>query len=190
MGIRRYVLATAIVAWLGVVGLGVQTIHAYAARPGSRSATPRRWPQASELRHGGVTVAMFVHPACPCTRASITELARALRGARGQVTVEIVSSEPLTDELRARFTAIPTAHLRFDRDGREAARFGALTSGHVVAYDVTGRLAFSGGITPARGHEGANMGERSLAQLLAGAAPTVATRGVFGCGLHGNVAPR
>jgi len=177
------VFATALVAWLLVVAMGVQTIHAYAIKPGPRSETPSRWPQASELRHAGVTVAMFVHPECPCTRASLTELATALRATRERVTVDIVTSEPMTDALRTQLAQLPAPHVVYDRDGREAARFGARTSGHVVAYDVTGRLAFSGGITSARGHVGDNMGERSLARVLAGTAPIAAARDVFGCGL-------
>jgi hypothetical protein len=61
-------------------------------------------------------------------------------------------------------------------------RFGALTSGHTVVYDPSGRLLFSGGITSARGHAGENMGsELILAQLARKTNPQ--THAVFGCPL-------
>jgi hypothetical protein len=71
-----------------------------------------------------------------------------------------------------------------DPGGVEAARFGAKTSGHVVAYDEQGTLAFAGGITPARGHVGDNMGRRSLERVLAGSTAVDATRVVLGCSLE------
>jgi hypothetical protein len=68
-----------------------------------------------------------------------------------------------------------------DRNGVEARRFGAGTSGHVVIYGGDGRLLFSGGITGARGHVGDNVGlERAIASLRADS-PTCARSPVFGC---------
>ena len=49
-----------------------------------------------------------------------------------------------------------------DDDGAEARRFGAETSGQTLLYDARGALAFSGGITGARGHAGDNAGRASL----------------------------
>ncbi len=51
-------------------------------------------------------------------------------------------------------------------DGDEARRFGAATSGHVMLYDAAGRLHFSGGITPARGHEGDSLGRDAVIDLI------------------------
>jgi hypothetical protein len=70
-----------------------------------------------------------------------------------------------------------------DVDGTEARRFGALTSGQVVVYDADGRLRFSGGITPARGHAGDNAGRSAIIALLEGASSASVETPVFGCSL-------
>lgn len=80
--------------------------------------------------------------------------------------------------------AIPGVLVFRDVDGGEARRFGAATSGHVMLYNVSGRLLFSGGITPARGHEGDSLGRDAVTQLIE--AQGSAGRGcspVFGCPL-------
>jgi hypothetical protein len=76
---------------------------------------------------------------------------------------------------------IPGVSRVVDRDGTEAARFGARTSGHVVLYDSNDRLLFAGGITESRGHAGDNMGRREVERALA-TEPALFTRHeVFGC---------
>ncbi len=71
-------IAASIVLWSALVAIGAGTLYAYESTPGERGATPVTWPAASTLPHDGTTVAMFVHPECPCTRASITELATSI----------------------------------------------------------------------------------------------------------------
>jgi hypothetical protein len=79
---------------------------------------------------------------------------------------------------------IPNVTLVADRGGAEARRFQAVTSGFVVVYSRSGRLLFSGGITPARGHEGASYGQQAIAAALDAEQPSqsLAAR-VFGCEL-------
>ncbi len=72
-----------------------------------------------------------------------------------------------------------------DLDGTESRRFGAATSGQVVVYDDAGRLRFSGGITPSRGHEGDNAGRNAILALISRRGPRIATTRVFGCSLFG-----
>jgi hypothetical protein len=73
--------------------------------------------------------------------------------------------------------------VRWDVEGREARRFCARTSGQALLYDERGRLAFQGGITSARGHEGDSVGKSRLAALLSGGEADGRTSDVFGCGL-------
>ena len=73
-----------------------------------------------------------------------------------------------------------------DVDGREAALFGARTSGHVVAFDPAGRRTFAGGLTPARGRRGDGPGRLALLALLSGPSATsrpASDSPVFGCPL-------
>ena len=70
-----------------------------------------------------------------------------------------------------------------DPEGREARLFGAAASGAVALYDTHGILAFSGGITGARGHSGDNAGRSAVVALLTGRRPERARTFVFGCDL-------
>jgi hypothetical protein len=81
--------------------------------------------------------------------------------------------------------AIPGVPSVDDEGGVEAKRFGVATSGHVLLFDRAGRLLFSGGITPARGHEGDSLGRDALIERLAGTRTISgpATSPVFGCPL-------
>ena len=66
----------------------------------------------------------------------------------------------------------------------EAHRFGARTSGDVVAYDAAGTLRFHGGITISRGHVGHNLGHVRVDAIVHGADAGVAETPVFGCALE------
>lgn len=187
-----------VAVWVAVVALGVVALWHYKLTPGAGAATALHWPTASALpRHAGQpTLVMFAHPRCPCTRASLAELKRALAPVAGKVTAEIVfmhadgedKNWSRTDSVE-RARAIPGVEIAFDEGGREAARFGVTTSGHVVLYDRDGRLSFSGGITPARNHEGDSPGRRQLVAALSrdaangNAALSLANGPVFGCAL-------
>ncbi len=171
-----------IVLWSALVAIGAGTLYAYEGTPGQRGTTPATWPAASTLPHEGITVATFVHPECPCTRASITELATSISARAPATLLVVVEGDPA--EIADRLRALPSARVVIDAGGVEAARFGAKTSGHVVAYDARGSLAFSGGITPGRGHVGDNMGRRSLERILAGGSAVDPTRAVLGCELE------
>ena len=59
------------------------------------------------------------------------------------------------------------------------------TSGQTLLYDRRGSLIFSGGITSARGHRGANAGEAALVSLLASGRADRNATSVFGCPLFG-----
>ena len=71
------------------------------------------------------------------------------------------------------------AHTRQRR--REATRFGALTSGHVLLYGADAALLFSGGITASRGHVGENPGRSAIVTLLSGQRPERGRTPTFGC---------
>ncbi|MDP1922800.1 MAG: RedB protein [Myxococcales bacterium] len=163
----------------------------YKATPGPSASTPALWPAQSTLSLSTEvpTLVMFTHPKCPCTAASLAELRVALSSALGKVKPVVAFASPddgpewKVSGFRGSAASIPGVELAEDPGRLEAHRFGALTSGHVVLYGADGRLRFSGGITPSRGHGGDNPGRRRLAAILENPALVAASTPVFGCEL-------
>jgi hypothetical protein len=195
VGIRKkHAIAGAVAAlWLGLIGIGVAVAVRESTTAGAASDAPPTWPTRSRIprgRPGASRVVMFVHPQCPCTRASLHELQAVVAAVGDRIDVAIVFVRPddapadwLDTDRWAQAKAIPGAAVLTD-GGAELARFGAQTSGHVVMYDPSGRLVFSGGITGSRGHEGDNVGRDEVIELAKTAVVATATKHpVYGCGL-------
>jgi len=185
-------LALAGAAWMLAVLGGMSTLWDHANRPGRSAHPPSHWPEQSRIERspGRATLVMLVHPQCPCSRASVGELAALMAHAQGRLSAHVLFVEPpgLSDDwtgtdLWESAGAIPGVETVRDRDGVEARHFDAATSGQVVLYDTGGALRFSGGITAARGHSGDNGGRDAILALLAGSPSPSNETPVFGCAL-------
>ena len=171
--------------------LGLCVLFRYENTPGAVGASPQAWPTAQiERATDRPTLVMVAHPHCPCTKASVGELAKIMAQLKGQIAAYVLFLKPNATErdweetdLRRSAEAIPGVKVVFDPNGQEARRFGAKTSGHTFLFGVDGRLLFSGGITPSRGHAGANVGENSILALLNEQASIRTETVVFGCPL-------
>ena len=191
---NRLAAVVMLVLWIPAVGLGVRTLLRYSNTPGRPAAPPARWPSASPFRpaRGRAALLIFAHPQCPCSRATIGELALIVAKSRTKVDVSVFFYSPpaeasgwaMTDLWRSA-TAIPGVRAIEDPGGLAARRFGASTSGQALLYDPGGRLLFSGGITASRGHSGDNEGRDAILALLGGEAVRRNTTPVFGCSLLG-----
>jgi hypothetical protein len=193
-GTRRAlpVWVAALIVWGAVMAGGVIWLGKYASTPGAPSEPPPSWPEGSAITRvpGLATVIMLAHPKCPCTRASVAELAQLMERARGYASAHVLFLRPegveqdweKTDLWRS-IAAIPGVSASTDEDGVEAARFRASTSGETIVYDASGRLVFHGGITIARGHEGESPGLRRIQSLLLAGAAERGESPVFGCPL-------
>ena len=155
--------------WILGVVTGLVVISNYESRPGENPGQSNLWPSTAAFTYSTEkpTVVMFVHPHCPCTRASLAEIARVHAVCRESVEFKFVMFDAGTDEWR-KSDLVETAlsisennHV-WDFDGQEARRFKVKTSGHVLLYDAQGQLLFSGGVTSSRGHEGSNLGQTEL----------------------------
>lgn len=180
-----------IAVWLLLLSLGIVLMVDKDARPGPAAVGPKRWPEGSTLAlaPSGKTMVMFLHPACPCSLASLEELDRLVQRKAVPSTVCVVMVGPASldrrqeSRNRSRAAEIPDAILRSDSDGREAQRFGSQTSGTLLVFDAGGQLEFSGGITRARGHVGPNAAWDAAAAALDGHAAEPRSMPVFGCPL-------
>lgn len=132
---------------------------------------------------------MFVHPKCPCTKASITELSKIMTKRNDKVNAYLLFLTPKSvqgwdnSDNKQLAEKIIGVTILSDIDGLEAERFHSKTSGDVLAYDTGGRLIYSGGITGARGQIGDNQGAQSLILALDKQAGKFGTACVFGCAL-------
>lgn len=190
--------ALAIAAWAATIATGGIWLYGYTSGPGAQAAAPPSWPAESSLERVAhlPTLLVFAHPLCACTRATLSELARIMARAQGQIVAYVVveSREALPEasvrgDLWETARAIPGVAVAADRDGREAALFGAATSGQALYYDANGALRFRGGITAARGHEGGNFGSDAVLALVRESAGQRADTPVFGCPLPAPNAP-
>jgi hypothetical protein len=178
--------------WLGAVSTGLYVVRAYDNAPGVSADAPARWPRGTRLvpASSGPTLVVLAHPMCPCTRATIDELAEALARSNGAAKTYVLFIRPAgfadgweQSDLWRKAAGIPGVTPIRDEEGVEAARFGTATSGQTLLYNADGRLLFSGGITGSRGHAGDNEGRAGLVALLRREGSGPARTSVFGCPL-------
>jgi hypothetical protein len=129
-GTRRPYLTWALVAlWSATVAMGMGLLAAYANSAGEFSQAP------ATINQGHPTAAknqlyMFLHPRCPCSVASVNELARIMARCPEQLDATVYfrrsDSQP-TDWERGSLwnfaSSIPGAHVKTDVGGRVASQF-------------------------------------------------------------------
>jgi hypothetical protein len=184
------VVVTAV--WLLAMSAVLILLARYSARTGTVATPPTAWPAESALVPGQkvATLLVFAHPRCPCTRATLRELELLLAQCEGAVKTFVIFNQPegtssawTETDLWRSARQMRDVNAFCDRGGLETKRFQAETSGASVLYDRNGRLAFSGGITLARGHSGDNPGRSALTKLIRGTRQERVNTPVFGCPL-------
>ena len=192
-GRRIQIWGTAVVAigWCAGIAFGLRGLLNYESAPGAVANVPKTWPASGvSLAADGLTLVMLAHPHCPCTRASVGELAEVMARVEGKAKAYVLFAKPEGSgadwddtSLRRSAAAIPGVTVLSDTDGVEASRFGAETSGHTLLFAPDGRLLFSGGITLSRGHAGDNAGAAAIVSLVHSHKAEHSTTFVFGCSL-------
>ncbi|HZE13934.1 MAG TPA: hypothetical protein VE086_09265, partial [Chthoniobacterales bacterium] len=73
--------------WITALAFGGHALIKYETTPGPVGAVAANWPSVSVVprQTDKPTLLMFAHPHCPCTRASIGELAQIMAHAVGKV---------------------------------------------------------------------------------------------------------
>src|SRR5260221_9523010 len=180
------------VCWVVAVSVGLSVLWAYENGPGDAANAPAQWPVASRLPapHHRPALVLLLHPQCPCSHATVAELARLMTHVQDRVEAHVLFLQPrgmseswAKSDLWKNAAAIPGVDVRLDEGGAEAQRFGGATSGETLLYDTAGHLRFNGGITGSRGHEGDNAGRSALESILGGGTSGTPSTFVFGCAL-------
>ncbi len=180
------------IVWLAIVIAGTVRMITHSGAPGTPGAPPSEMPLESgiSLTPGVPTLVMFAHPHCPCTRASVGELAKLVAISTSPVNTHVFFVKPAgtaadweKSDLWRTAAAIPGVTIHADQFGEEAFRFRSQTSGDIALYDSRGHLQFHGGITIARGHAGDSLGRIAIENLLGNVQPKLVETPVFGCSL-------
>ena len=178
--------------WIATLGTGFFALASEEFTPVPDAVLITKFPSRSAITLAAdvPTLILFAHPHCPCTRASLHELDGLLASCSQRLAVTIVFVIPKgvgphweQGELWQLAARMPGVRVITDQDGHEAGRFGVKGSGHVLLYQPSGQLVFSGGITPSRGHEGDNPGHAAVVSLVTQGHAPVSHTPVFGCPL-------
>jgi hypothetical protein len=184
-------LTTVLIAgWAVCASFGVTKMLQYELTPAAAAVAPEAWPQDAEFQRDPTrpTLVLFLHPHCPCSRATLAELERLIAAAENQLALRMIFVVPKAAGQTWQQTAlihkaeqIRRAAVSFDAGGKQAAQFGAQTSGQALLYSADGRLLYRGGLTPSRGHEGDNAGRTAVLSLLKNHPTGCMQSAVFGC---------
>jgi hypothetical protein len=194
-GSRVVVWGVVALLWLGGISGGMWALWAYSAAPGQAAGATDNWPAEVSFPRapGQATLVMLLHPHCPCSRASVHQLAEIMARSGQTVRAYALFVRPEgcppgweRGDLWDTAAAIPGVTPLCDQAGADARRFGAFTSGQVLLYNANGQCRFSGGITAARGEADRDDPgvERIVAFLQGGVAPPAESLPVYGCPLH------
>ncbi|HIA53604.1 MAG TPA: hypothetical protein EYN91_16180 [Candidatus Melainabacteria bacterium] len=186
-------LLVAYVVWIGMLFIGHLVLFEYELTPSPLTNTKRVFPHHSgvQLAHGRQNIVLFLHPACPCSVATVDEFHQLMRqGDKDSVGTVIFYMPP---EKEGEWSLAPiiqsvkrirNVSVEYDTDGSLAQTFGVTTSGHVLIYDGRGVLQFTGGITGSRGHSGDNHYLELAKQCILARKAKYTTTPVFGCSLR------
>lgn len=197
--IKNLSIILAIASWLVAVMVGFALLLRYQFEPGQAAAAQARWPGSKQIQLAAdrPTLIVVAHPKCPCSSASIDELARLMANCRGKVKAYVLFMLPAAERrpagfssddwentpLRRQAAAISDVTVLSDLDGQEGDRLGVATSGNALLYAPDGRLLFAGGLTGSRGHSGDNPGREALEGWILGRQGPRESP-VYGCPMH------
>src|SRR5262245_56961175 len=85
-----------IVAWSVCAGLGLAKMLTYELTPAPAAAAPASWPPSAAVDRDPScpTLVLFLHPHCPCSRATLAELERLIATSNGRFALRIVFVPP------------------------------------------------------------------------------------------------
>jgi len=165
----------------------------YEITPAETDVALAGWPAGSAcvLAADRPTLLMFVHPRCPCSRSSVSELAVLIARCQDRMDAQVLfykapasPEDWATTDLWHSAARIPGVVPRVDVAGAERRLFGASVSGEVFLFQPGGELSFHGGITAGRGHAGDNQGRSALESILLNRHSPSTTAPVYGCALE------
>ena len=162
-------------AWAAAVASGLSQLGKYERARGVPAHPCGQWPADTHIvRAAGLpALVLLLHPHCPCSCATIGELAKVMTDCRGHLAATVLMLRPTgmaekweQTDLWDYASAIPGVSVFADCGGTESRRFGAATSGQTLLFAADGRLIFAGGITNCAAIAAITMAARRLSSLV------------------------
>jgi hypothetical protein len=187
MSKRTFGLVFLATTWLAAIAAGFTVLQNYSSKPGL-AGDPKTEASGFIVAHqksGRPLLVMAIHPECPCTEASLSELGDLLIRSHGAFDTLLLKYHAPGWSAGESTTRVGAANVpvMLDLDGKIAASLGAETSGYTLFYDAAGAVRFQGGITIARGHVGRAEGQDVILKLISGENLPLAHTRVYGCAL-------
>jgi hypothetical protein len=186
--VRRNWVIIGAFSWLFTLTVGVCLVFKFDSIPGLTATSGINWPENSNITRSTTnnTLVMLLHPKCPCSRASLQQVATLTTNDNSLQCIFLVYA-PTTfpkgwekTDIWNLAAEVPGAQLVSDIDGAEARKFGAITSGQTYIFDRKGILKYSGGLTEGRGHIG-ECKNLDLAVKALREGTSTASGAVYGC---------
>lgn len=197
-GFSKPILTALTVGWLILVGAGFISLAVYQHGEGEIAERESTWVESGLIQHDAnqCQLLVFLHPRCACSLATLNELARIQSRCKDRLSIQVVIYHPSSAEADwlqspnvKLIKQIPNVRWTLDLDGSLAQQFGVRTSGHAMLFSPKGDVVFSGGITPARAHEGDNLGKQAIERYVCLGEKSVEESNVYGCPIFGISAP-
>jgi len=181
---REAVVAGLGTLWLAAIVVALAFWERYDVTAGAKAIpTPNIDSPSDRWR-----LQVFLHPHCPCSRATLNELREVAR-ATPQVSIRVWFVRPKgtpegweRTDLWFAATDLAGVVVECDVDGVAARQWGARTSGFAILTDPEARIVFQGGLTRARGRDGESPGRRAILDWVAVGDGRLETP-TFGCPL-------
>src|ERR1700722_18065386 len=86
----------ACVVWASAVGVGFRVLVIHERTSGAQEEAPARWPWDTTVSRDATrpTLLLFLHPQCPCSRATVAELERLMARASGRLAARVLFVVP------------------------------------------------------------------------------------------------
>jgi len=158
--------------------------------------TPTPLPKKTALKSSSYQLYVFLHPYCPCSKATLHELEELLnkikKSTYSTVKTKIIFFKSGQDTknwekgtLWKNVHQLNNVEVIIDSNGGLSKHYQAKTSGETMLFDKKGHRLFDGGITISRGHEGDNPGKEYIYRLVTQEKTNRIDSPVFGCPLFG-----
>src|SRR3954451_6256682 len=92
----RWPVLLLLAVWTLCAAIGTASMIRYEFTPGIRRPAPSDWPTGAETKLDAArpTLLLFLHPQCPCSRATLAEMQRLLADCGWQFALHIFFVQP------------------------------------------------------------------------------------------------